>query len=113
MAKSKKPKKTVTRIALTSTSASRIIKRLAQHSGAVFITAHASKRMAQRKVTRPQVIDCLMKGAITDGPALDIKGGWKLTVSRVVCGDCIDVVLALDWDAENANYVVIVTVIRN
>jgi hypothetical protein len=113
MAKSKKPKKTVTRIALTSASASRIIRRLAQQSGTVFITAHASKRMAQRKVTRPQVIECLMKGAITEEPALDIKGSWKLTVSRVVCGDGVDVVLALDWDAENANYVVVVTVIRN
>jgi Domain of unknown function (DUF4258) len=113
MLKAKKPKKSVARIVLSTTNASRIIRRLAQNSGAVFITSHASKRMAQRKVTRPQVIDCITKGAITEGPAVDIKGSWKVTVSRAVCGDHISVVLALDWDAENASYVVVVTVIRD
>lgn len=113
MAKAKKPRKAVARIALTTANASRIIRRLAQDSNAVYFTDHASKRMAQRKVTRPQVMECLMKGAITEGPALDIKGCWKVTVSRAVCGDGIDVVLALDWDAESASYVVVVTVIRD
>lgn len=113
MIKAKKPKKAVARIVLTTANASRIIRRLAQDSKAVFFTDHASKRMVQRKVTRLQVIECLMKGAITEGPALDIKGSWNLTICRVASGDQVNVVVALDWDAENANYVVIVTVIRN
>lgn len=113
MAKTNKPKKSVARMVLSATNAIRIIRRLAQNSSAVFITAHASKRMTQRKVTRLQVIECLMKGGITEGPALDIKGNWKVTISRVASGDQIDVVVALDWDAENASYVVVITVIRN
>ncbi len=113
MAKSKKPKNSVAHLVLTPTNAQRILRRLAQDSKAVFFTAHASKRMTQRKVTRVQVLECLLKGAITEGPALDIKGSWKFTVTRAVCGDVVNTVVALDWDSDKASYVVIVTVIRD
>ena len=113
MAKSKKPKSAIAHLVLTPTNALRIVRRLAQDSKTVFFSDHASKRMTQRKVTRVQVLECLLKGAITEGPALDIKACWKFTITRVACGDTVSAVVALDWDAEKASYIIIVTVIRD
>ena len=119
MVKSKKPKKSsksksnLVQIVLKPADALRIVRRLAQDSNAVFITDHASKRMVKRKVSRVQVIDCLLKGAITEGPALDIKGSWVFTISRAVCGESINAVVALDMDADKSEFVIVVTVIRD
>ena len=100
-------------VVLNTSDALRIVRRLAQDSGAVFTTDHANKRMVQRKVTRVQVIECLLKGVITEGPALDIKGSWKFTVSRAVCGDALNAVVALDRDVDKSKVVIVVTVIRD
>jgi Domain of unknown function (DUF4258) len=111
--KPSKSRNNLVQIVLKSADALRIVRRLAQDSSAVFITDHASKRMVQRKVTRVQVIECLLKGVITEGPALDIKGSWKFTISRAVCGDALSAVVALDRDVDKSNLVIVVTVIRD
>jgi hypothetical protein len=113
VSKRKGSKGSVTHIQLTTASALRIVQRLAKKSSAVAFTTHASSRMRQRKVTRLQVLECLLKGHIVEGPAPGIKGNWELKMRRAVYGDDIEVVVALDWHAESADYVLVVTVIRN
>lgn len=65
--------------------------------------------MAERRVTRMQVIRCLRHGMILEGPIWSMtKGNWECRMHHIVAGDSLTVGLAIDLD-EN---VVIVTVFR-
>lgn len=103
-------RKPVSRTNLTQAAAQRIVRRVAADSAAVFFTAHATARMRQRHVTRAQVLHCLAGGRITEGPAPDAKGRWCLTLQRYCAGDLVNVVASLDWDAEAADYILVITV---
>lgn len=71
------------------------IRELASDSRNVFITRHAIQRMVEREITRTQVIECLLRGVIGEGPALDPYGSWKCTLRRVAAGQELEVVVAL------------------
>jgi hypothetical protein len=98
-------------MALSRPAALRIVRRLAAVSENVFFTDHAQRRMRQRHVTRPQVLDCLRKGLIVEGPALGTRQAWEMKFERSWSGEMVRVVVALDWDAEAAAHVLVVTVI--
>lgn len=98
------------RIDLGAPAALRIVRRIAKDSAAVFFTAHASQRMRQRHISRAQVLYCLQGGRIVEGPAPDAKGRWCMTLQRSCQGDVVQAVASLDWDAESADYVLIITV---
>lgn len=73
-----------------------LVRELAADSGNVVFHPHALKRMRTRHVTPKEVIACLLKGAITEGPALGIKGAWELAVERTNAGRRLRVALAID-----------------
>jgi hypothetical protein len=77
-------------------------------SGRVFFTRHAEKRMFERGISAPDVLDCLRKGRVTEGPARMPKGAWRLTLAWFRAGHEISAVAELDEDAGGA-FAVIVT----
>lgn len=87
----------------------RIIRRLAQDSCNVFVTAHARKRMKQRRITLMQVLSCLRKGSIGEPAHQDISGSWKCTMTYRWAGDEISVAAALQRD-EDGDWIAVVTV---
>lgn len=77
-------------IDLSSHLALRIIRKAAADSANVFLTNHASVQMRKRNITMTQVLGCLRKGRISEGPAKDVmKGGWKCTVEHYTAGEQI------------------------
>ena len=81
---------------MNDANALRLLREIAADSAKVIFTAHARQRMRQRKVTPVQVIECLMRGGITEHVALDPYGLWKLTVSQRVAGKDLAVAVAID-----------------
>lgn len=77
-------------------NALKLLREIAADSGQIVFTDHAVRRMVQRKVTRPMVIDCLLAGAIDESVALDIHGNWKMTVWKRVAGRSLRVSVAID-----------------
>lgn len=103
------PEKNVIELDLTPELAKKLVSEISKNSLRVTFTKHAEKRMKQRKITRIQVFRCLNRGAITEGPARDIKGNWKVTFNTISAGDDISVVVVLDHD-NSGNYVIVITV---
>jgi hypothetical protein len=93
---------------LSKRKALEILRELSEDSGRVFITAHASGRMRERCVSRPDVMCCLESGQITEGPALEPNGSWRCTINWFRAGTPLTVVGVIDFDDEG-NYVVVVT----
>ncbi len=56
-------------IDLSSHMALRIIRTAAADSANVILTKHASAQMQKRKITMTQLLQCLRKGLISEGPA--------------------------------------------
>lgn len=81
---------------MTARLALRMIREAATDSARVYLSGHAEKRMRQRRITRVQVLECLRRGQITEGPVLDIKGNWTCRVERLVAGDQVKVAVAIE-----------------
>ena len=81
---------------MTGSLALKLIREAAADSGRVYFTVHAEQRMRQRRTTRPQVIECLLKGRLTEGPAPDLHGNWTCRVERRVAGDAVGVAVAIE-----------------
>lgn len=96
-------------LTMSDATMQRIIRRLAQDSGNVFLTPHARKRMRQRKITLLQVVKCLQSGSISEPAHQDIRGNWKCTLAYRWAGDEVNVVASLDRD-ENGDWIAVVTV---
>ncbi|DBA08415.1 TPA: DUF4258 domain-containing protein [Pseudomonas aeruginosa] len=95
---------------LSKRKALEIIREIAQTSGRVFYTKHARGRMQERCISMPDVMDCLEKGQITEGPFQPPNGSWQFTIAWFRAGSPLQVVGAIDTD-EDGNYLVIVTTI--
>lgn len=100
----------VVALALSVDAARRLVQKLAADSARVYITAHAANRLKERGITRPQVLECLRKGRITEGPALGTRGHWEMRFERQWCGEVVKVVAALHWDPDRRKDVVVITV---
>ena len=81
---------------LSKPKALALVRELAKDSGNVVFTDHARIRMRQRQVTPKAVIGCLLRGAIVEGPALDVKGTWELAMQRMGAGRKLNVGFAID-----------------
>lgn len=101
-------KKNVVELDLSPEHARRILNQIVTQSERVFFTSHAEERMAERQITRTQILRCLEHGTFTEGPYRDIKGNWKFTLETLSAGDPLAVVAALDKD-NKGNYVVVIT----
>ena len=75
----------------------KIIQEAGNDSSKVFFTAHARARMRQRRISITQVLRCLCKGRISEGPVRDVmKGGWKCTVEHYTAGEQIGVSVGIE-----------------
>lgn len=84
-----------------------LIHTLSTDSAKIFFVDHAEKRMVERGITRPQVIECLRHGTVTEPPHQDIHGRWRCTINHSSCGDRIQVVASPD---EGRLLVIVITV---
>jgi hypothetical protein len=92
---------------MNDANALRLLREIAADSGQVIFTDHAAKRMVQRKVTRPMVLDCLRAGAVDESVALDPHGNWKLPVWKRAAGKDLRIAVAIDLP----NRAIVITVI--
>lgn len=93
---------------LTPAVALKNIKRLAADSSNIFILEHAQKRMKKRHITLEQVIDCLRKGRIIEGPYREIGAhNWRVKLEHYVAGQHINVVAELFINNNNEKVLVI------
>ena len=51
--------------------------------------------MQERDITLRQILDCLLKGTISDGPTMDIYGNWKMDIYRAA--DDLTRAVAIEW----------------
>jgi len=104
-----KPAKNVVAFRMTDARAKQLLEQIASCSSNVIFTRHALTRMKQRKITPPQVLNCLKKGTITESPYLEPPGYWKMTVERYVAGGSIGCAVALDCTEEKS---IVITVFQ-
>jgi len=88
----------------------RLIREIAQDSSRVIVTTHARKRMRERRISLPQVLNCLVKGQIAEGPAQDVHGNWVCTLRWRDAGDFLRVAVALKHDVTTGHKVIVITV---
>lgn len=96
---------------LTRKKALEIIRALSQVSERIFYSPHAKARMIERGVSMPDVMDCLGKGLIREGPYQQPGGDWIFTISWFRAGSPLEIVGAIDVDDEGT-FLVIVTTIK-
>jgi hypothetical protein len=96
---------------LSKKKASEIIRELSYRSERVFYSKHARSRMIEREITMPDVMDCLRRGQVTDGPYQAPGGDWRFTISWFRAGSPLQIVGAIDVD-EDGKYLVIVTTMQ-
>jgi len=81
---------------LTRADAQRLVRELATDSSNVGLTKHCREEsMPDRGITLRQVLDCLRMGVITEGPALDVHGNWKMDIYRRT--DNLLCAVAIEW----------------
>jgi hypothetical protein len=78
--------------------------------GLIGWTKHAKERMIERGISTLQVISCLMKGKITEGPVYTHEkgGGYRITFDKICAGHSVRVVSVLS----SIEKLLIVTVIK-
>ena len=86
------------------------IAQIAVDSGKVTITAHAVKRMKQRRVTRTQVQDVLLFGKVVESAHQNARGDWRCTLQKLTAGDLVTIPACLYID-DNGEAVIVITVI--
>lgn len=89
---------------ITEHRALNTIRAAAADSSRVVLLSHAKQQMRKRRINAKQVISCLQKGVIIEGPALDSKGYWRCTMQRLAAGEEIKVVVSF---MSNENVLVI------
>lgn len=90
-----------------------IIRELSEVSERIFYSPHAKVRMIERGVTMPDVMDCLGKGQITEGPFQQPGGDWRFTISWFRAGSPLQVVGAIDVDDDGTFLVIVTTIQKN
>jgi hypothetical protein len=92
---------------LSAHEARAIVRRVAQDSKNVFVSPHAKKRQEKYGISRRQIMTCLERGVITEGPFVNKYGNWQVNVSRLAAGEQITCTVAIEWQTQ----LVVVTVL--
>lgn len=100
---------TIRQIPLSDASFLKRLRSIAKDSHRVYLTPHAKRRMAQRRVNLRQVLECLSKGRICEPAHLTIQGDWKATLQHQYAGDMVKVAVAIEKQ-EDGDFAVVVTV---
>lgn len=61
---------------LSSHDARKIVQAMAHDTRQVFIVKHARERQRTRRISIRQVMMCLQKGSVTEGPYINLHGKW-------------------------------------
>ena len=80
---------------LSRPKAAAILRQAAQAEDRVAFTGHAVRRMRQRHITRLQVLNCLARGRIVEGPVPDVHGNWACRVEGFAAGRTLGVAAAI------------------
>ncbi len=80
----------------SSSEAEKIIKQLVTQ-GKFSWSEHCKQRMKERKITTPEIINCLLKGRITETPFFSHAngGGYETRMEKGTAGDWLRVVVCL------------------
>lgn len=73
-----------------------LVQRLAQNSNNVFVVSHGKARQGERGISRRQIMKCLQKGVITEGPFRNKFGNWQVNMTRLAAGEEITCVVAIE-----------------
>ncbi|MHB1104422.1 MAG: DUF4258 domain-containing protein [Devosia sp.] len=84
-------------LSLSGPAALKKIKELAADSGNIVIISHTAKRQKQRNITRLQIERCVQAGYIDEGPFMNDKGNWQVTMCHYSAGEEVTAVVAIDW----------------
>ena len=93
----------------SSEEATKIIRALVEN-GQIIWTGHCKKRMEEREITMPQIINCLLKGRVTEPPFLvnENGGGYETRIEKGTAGDWLRIVVCMRFDQQ----LVIITAIN-
>ena len=80
---------------LSRPRAAAILREAARTGSKVVFTHHAARRMRQRGILRTQVLRCLGRGRIVEGPAADLHGNWTCRVAGLAEGRALSVAVAI------------------
>jgi len=89
---------------LSRSDAIKLVRELAADSANVGLTHHCRERMQERDITLRQILNCLQKGTVTEGPAIDKYGNWKMDIYRA--GDDLTCAVAIEW----SSHLIVITV---
>ena len=61
---------------------------------------HCIERMRQRGITTPQILNCLLKGKVTEPPFLvnENGGGYETRIEKGTAGEWLRVVVCVKFD---------------
>ncbi len=99
----------VLKLNLSRPQALQLIREIAQDSDRVKFVSHAKARMNERGITDMQVLRCLRRGRIIEGPSRSTKGNWEMRMEALSAGDVVTAAIALDHD-EDGNMIIVITV---
>lgn len=68
---------------------------------------HGRARQRSRRVSHAQIVKCVRLGTIQEGPFLNDKGNWQVTMFRHSAGEELACVVAI----EEPNQLVVITII--
>lgn len=76
-----------------------IIKKLAM-DGKISWTKHCKDRMKERGITMPQIVNCLLKGCVTEEPFVNYSngGGYETRIEKGTAGDGLRVVVCMKFN---------------
>lgn len=76
--------------------ATRAIREIAADGSGVVLLNHAKARGRQRAIGYRQVVECLRKGTINEGPYQTASGQWRCNVFRHMAGERMTCVVEFD-----------------
>jgi len=81
---------------LSIVEAQKVIREFAEQ-GRISWSKHSKLRMSQRNITVMQIINCLLKGRVTEPPIFSHSngGGYETKVEKITAGDSLKVVVCL------------------
>ena len=85
---------------LTAPKALKAIREIGADTDNIVVVPHGKKRARQRSVTRRQIELCVQRGTIAEGPFLNDKGHWQVTLYRHAAGEELTCVVAIDWPSK-------------
>jgi hypothetical protein len=85
---------------LNDADALKLVRLIAVDSDNIIVVPHGSKRSKQRLITRIQIERCVRMGVLEEGPFIDPKGKWRMTLTRHTAGEKISCVVAIEWTTQ-------------